>query len=355
MKKKLKIILCIFLALYLVGSVIATHVIFALEFVRVDAPEYSGFLQYGDVDCPRREISFLSGENRLTGWVYGEENNAGLVVMAHGLGSTAESYLAQTVWFVEQGYRVLTYDATGSGASEGTDTVGLSQSVLDLDAALTYAESDETLRGLPVLLFGHSWGGYAVAAVLEYDHDVTACVSVSGYDTPMDLMCETAYNYCGPIAYAGYPFLLAHQWVLFGSAANRSAADSISATDIPVLIVHGSEDGTIRADGAGLIAHREKITNPNVEFLLLEGEDHLSLLRPHTTQYTEYVNRINADYQALYDWYDGAIPDEIKAQYYSQVDKSITGGVYEPLMERINDFYTESLTMSRRQSAPNTN
>ena len=56
------------------------------------------------------------------------------------------------------GYSVLTYDATGTGASGGSGTRGLAQSALDLDAALTRAEQED----LPILLFGHSWGGYGL-------------------------------------------------------------------------------------------------------------------------------------------------------------------------------------------------
>ena len=159
-KKILIITLTVLLALYISGSVVAVQIIYGTLFHRVEAPDFSGFLCYSDIaaDYPRQEICFPSGEVRLTGWLYGEGNDDGLVVMAHGLGSTAESYLHITRWFVDRGYRVLTYDATGTGASGGKDTRGMSQSVLDLDAALDWVEGNDALRDLPLLLFGHSWG-----------------------------------------------------------------------------------------------------------------------------------------------------------------------------------------------------
>ena len=46
---------------------------------------------------------------------------------------------------VDHGWRVLAYDATGSCESEGEGTVGLVQSALDLDAALTYVENNASL------------------------------------------------------------------------------------------------------------------------------------------------------------------------------------------------------------------
>lgn len=342
-KKILKITLIVLLVLYISGSVVAVQIIFGQLFDRTAPLEYSGFLLYSDVadEYAREEISFPSGENQLTGWIYGAENDEALVVMAHGLGSTAESYLHITLWFVQQGYRVLTYDATGSGLSEGKDTRGMSQSVLDLDAALDWVESNEELNELPVLLFGHSWGGYATARILAYDHDITATVSVSTYDTPMGLMCETASDFCGPVVYIGYPFLYLQQCIRFGTAANGSAADAINGSDVPVLLIHGTADDTIHYDGAGLISR--SFTGDNVTTLYLESEDHMSLLRPHSAEYQDYVDAVNEVYAGLYEQYGSNIPDDVRAEYYANVDKTITGGVNEELMARIDAFYRDAL------------
>lgn len=348
-KKILIITLTVLLALYISGSVVAVQIIYGTLFHRVEAQDFSGFLCYSDIaaDYPRQEICFPSGEVRLTGWLYGEGNDDGLVVMAHGLGSTAESYLHITRWFVDRGYRVLTYDATGTGASGGKDTRGMSQSVLDLDAALDWVEGNDALRDLPLLLFGHSWGGYAAARVLAYGHDVTATVSVSAYDTPMGLMCETASDFCGPVAYAGYPFLYLQQWIRFGSAANGSAAEAINGSHVPVLLIHGTADTTISHEGAGLISR--DFTGDNVSLLSLEGEDHMSLLRPQDAAYQDYLEEVNAVYAQLYAQYNGEIPDELRAEYYANVDKSITGGVNVELMEQIDAFYRAAWG---RQSPP---
>ena len=344
MKRKWKILIAAVLLVYVCGSVAATHIIFAVQFRRVDAQTASQLPLYADVaqDYPRRELQFCSGENLLTGWVYGEPGQA-LVVISHGLGATAESYLPQTMWFVDQGYSVFTYDATGSGVSEGKTTLGLSQSVLDLDAALDCVEEDPALSELPVLLFGHSWGGYAAAEILAYDHDVTASVSLAGYASPMGMMCETASSLCGPVAYLGAPFVLVHQWVLFGSAANGSAVTAVNGCDTPVLIVQGLADTNVRPEGAALSAQREKIRNPNAEILLLEGEDHTSLLRPHTQEYTEYAAQIDREYAALAAAYGGELPQEVRAEFYAGVDKSITGGVWQELMQRVEEFYRAAL------------
>ena len=156
----LRRILLLALAVYLICSVAAVQVMNAALFGRADEPD-GLTVRYADVaaDYPRQTVTFSSGSAQLTGWLYPAEDAAALVVIAHGLGADAETYLPETMHFVDEGYSVLTYDATGTGASGGSGTRGLAQSALDLDAALTRAEQE----GLPILLFGHSWGGYAAA------------------------------------------------------------------------------------------------------------------------------------------------------------------------------------------------
>lgn len=341
MKKKLRRVVLLVLLVYVLSGIGATHLVYSSQFHRVPSQTCSAWPLYADVAqaYPRREVQFDSGENQLTGWVYGENGDA-LIIQAHGLGATAETYLPQTMWFVAQGYCVLTYDATGTGASEGKNTRGLSQSAVDLDAALDFAAQDAALCKLPVLLFGHSWGGYAAAAVLEDHREVRAAVSLSGYDTPFKLMCEQAEGYCGPVCYLFAPFVLLHERVLFGAAADRSASESIRSSGVPVLVVHGNADTTIRADGAALIA---QTLSPNAQTLLLKGETHTSLLRPHTQEYADYTDKVNADYAALYDAYDGEIPQNVRAEFYAGVDKTVTGGVWQALMQDIDVFYRTAL------------
>ena len=263
---------------------------------RADEPD-GLTVRYEDVaaDYPRQTVTFSSGSAQLTGWLYPAEDAAALVVIAHGLGADAETYLPETMHFVDSGYSVLAYDATGTGASGGSGTRGLAQSALDLDAALTRAEQED----LPILLFGHSWGGYAAAAVLGGSHDVTASVCAAGFDTPLGLMRQTARRWCGPVAELGVPFLWLDQQLRFGTAANVSGAETAAASGTPVLVLHGSDDGTIPADGPSLLAACQKENAPNIRTVLLPGETHTSLLHDAQGRCSEAVfAQIDAFYAA---------------------------------------------------------
>lgn len=292
----LRRILLLALAVYLICSVAAVQVMNAALFGRADEPD-GLTVRYADVaaDYQRQTVTFSSGSAQLTGWLYPAEDAAALVVIAHGLGADAETYLPETMHFVDSGYSVLSYDATGTGASGGSGTRGLAQSALDLDAALTRAEQE----GLPILLFGHSWGGYAAAAVLGGSHDVTASVCAAGFDTPLGLMRQTARRWCGPVAELGVPFLWLDQQLRFGTAANVSGAEAAAASGTPVLVLHGADDDTIPADGPSLLAACQKENAPNIRTVLLPGETHTSLLHDAQGRCSEAVfAQIDAFYAA---------------------------------------------------------
>lgn len=343
-RKALKIagiVLLAVLILFSAVSLIVVQVMLGDNFPRTARPEYSTHFYYEDVaDRYEREaVSFLSGKNRLYGHLYGVGNPSGLVVISHGLGGGEESYMAEALSFVDRGYQVLCYSNTGCWDSEGKGCVGLSQSVLDLDAALDWVEGESRFDGVPVFLYGHSWGGYAVAAVLRFDHNVTASVSVAGFNDPMSMILE----WVGTIGYVEYPFIWLNQKITFGDTFGLTAVDAINSTDVPVLVIHGTGDPIVGYDTVGIIAAREKITNPNVQYLIRSGEQqngHNSLC--YSLDCLEYVDVLNQEYDALYEKYDGEIPDHEEAAFFAAVDKFRASQMDPAFMDAVVDFYREA-------------
>ena len=140
------------IVVFSVGSLIVVQVLFNDIFSRTASPDpgLTSIILYEDIAdrYDREPVSFLSGQNRLTGHLYCGDNPEGLVVISHGLGGGEESYLAEALYFVDQGYQVLCYSNTGCWDSEGKNCVGLNQSVLDLDAALTWVEGESRFDGV---------------------------------------------------------------------------------------------------------------------------------------------------------------------------------------------------------------
>lgn len=311
-------------------------------FKKVKRPNYSSLIQFKDVkrEYPPELLKFKSGENWLQGYLLGAENTKGLVVVVHGLGGGAEGYLAEILYFVEQGYQVFAYDNTGYHLSEGKNCVGLPQAVEDLDAALTFIEGEERFVKLPVYLFGHSWGGYSVCAILNFNHKINAVVSVSGFNNPKRMMFEWAKRITGVVAYLLAPFMYLHQQLLFGKKLNITAVDGINKANIPVLLVHGSKDPTVRIDGAAIISCKEEIMNPKVQYLLWEKEKqngHRDVL--YKAGAKEYGLQISREYSELLKKTKNKLTEEDKAEFFANVDKARSSANNEELMQQVVEFY----------------
>jgi len=343
-KRGLKVALITAAALIVVvftAGMIVTSVMMGDNFSRGDYPDQRFTVDYYyahyQAGYPREEIEFKSGENTLKGFIYGADNNMGLLVFAHGIGGGHESYMKEFLWFVDNGWRVFAYDATGSGHSEGIGTKGLPQSALDLDAALTFAENDERLNSLPVFIMGHSWGGYAATAALNFDHKVTGAASISGYNEPIEMILEWTEDMMGGFRYVMYPFIWTYNKALFGQYSGLSAIDGINKSNVPVLIIHGTEDGTIGYDKSSIISEKEKITNPNAQYLTLDGGGHSNIF--YTKEALEHIDEFNKDYRAVYDQYGGEIPEDVLEETYSKADRELINTPNEELLSQIENFF----------------
>lgn len=346
--KKIILYLLGIIVLFSVVSMVITKIVYDGQFPKYERHDetVSAKLRYEDLEAkyPRQLVDFNSGDNLLKGYIYGSDNSQGLVVVAHGLGGGADSYLPQITYFVDQGWRVFAYDATGSFDSEGETTKGFPQALLDLDAALLYIESTESFKALPVVLFGHSWGGYAVANVLHFDHEVAGVVSVSGAISAMSMIMEQGESMMGGFIYIQYPYLWLYQRILFGESASFDAAEAINKKDIPVLIIHGTEDEMVDYNGSAVIAGMDEMTNFKVETIVQSDSGrngHNNLFKSEAA--VAYIEEVNVEYKALYDQYEENIPYEIKQRFYSDIDRSLAQDLDKALMGKIQQFFLKCI------------
>lgn len=222
---------------------------------------------------PREEVWFYSGKNKLQGFIYGKENDKGLIVFSIGIHSYADHYGRIIRYLVDEGWRVFIYNGTGVHGSEGSGMRGLSQSVIDLKAAMSYVENTEDFNDLPVILMGFSMGGYAVSALLNFDYDIDAVVTICAFNSVKELFKYQGASNLGIFHYLIYPQTWLLQKIKFGDLANITAVDGINRTHIPVLIMVNSNDDFLPPDKIGIYAYRDRIINPFAEFIYLEGDD----------------------------------------------------------------------------------
>ncbi len=315
-------------------------------FSRSEQKQYSEYMRWADYeDFERETVTFPSGDETLTGYIYGMDNAAkGLVVISHGLGEDSEGYIGETKYFVDNGFMVFAYDNTGSGVSTGDSCIGLVQSVIDLDNALTYVEQNPVFRGLPICLYGHSWGGYATTAILNYDHDIIAVASLAGYNDSLEEMMYVGKSLLGSFVYVEKPFVWLTLRMTFGDRMNLTATSGINrAEHTAVMIIQGDQDDFVGFDGPCIYANRDKITRDDVQFVLLEGREHGNLMMDHSEERLAYMEQLNQEYNLILEEYANEVPDEIAKEWNDTIDKELTSQLDEELFEKILDFYMEAI------------
>lgn len=346
-RKILKITAVVTLAVLLLcmGMLAATKFIYDAIFPRYDrnALETAINISYTEImdKYPRQRVEFMSEDNKLTGYVYSKEASKGLVVIVPGLSDGGEDYTSIAMGFADLGYSVFTFDTTGSFESQGENSVGFSQEVIDLDNALKFIEADPALKDLPLYLFGHSRGGYASAMMCKSRHDIKAIATVGAVNSPMEITMEWSTNYVGPLAFTGYPALYAYQTMVFGNEImGTTGAEAIDEGDVPALIIHCENDATVSIDGSSIYAHKDEVENKKVKFMLYENEEnagHTTLL--FTKEANTYRDEIHDEYENLETLYNGEIPADIEGEFLNSIDSMKAQEANTALIKLVSEFY----------------
>ena len=200
--------------------------------------------------------------HRLAGYKYNkeEQNPKALFVMVHGLCGSHKNYMDLCNYFASHGYAVFAYDATGNGESEGTKVGGFAQGLVDLDYVLNYVKELPEYKGLPIVLMGHSWGGFCVGNILNFHPDVKAVVAVSGFDTSAALLKQYAEVNMGKAVTLLMPYISIYERLCWGKYAGTSACDGFANSQAKVMIIHSTDDPTVFAS-SGYDRYYEKFAN----------------------------------------------------------------------------------------------
>jgi pimeloyl-ACP methyl ester carboxylesterase len=331
-----------------VAEVAAAVCAYDAFFPRYERPDYAitpGLYDYARLrDTLHREILwFESASATLCGYYYPVPRAKGLVVISHGFHAGADDYLPLVEALVAGGYAVFGYDVTGTYSSGGDSVVGMCQSLVDLDRALTFVKSSDFGKELPLFLLGHSWGGYAVTSVLALHSDVRACVALAPMNNGSTVMVEKGEQYVGKLAYASKPVFDVYQRILFGKYVEYDGVKGINSTDIPVLIAQGIDDTVITVDGQSITAHRGEITNPNVTYYFGRGSQGTHTGIWHSDAAAEYQRKVASDLRMLEMERGRELTVEEKTVFYQSVDHRLYSEVNEELMELIFDTLERAL------------
>lgn len=204
---------------------------------------------------------------------------------------------------------------------------------------------------LPIVLWGHSWGGYCVSAVLAYHPEVKAVVAVSGFDRSSDLIQAQGEEMLGGISILLVPYAKLYERIKLGKWANSTATEGFESSDARVMVVHGSKD-TVVPLAFGYTLWKDKYADdPRFTFILRENRGHDNVY--YSQECLDYVEAINKD---LRKWaesldYDYAAKEnkdrfivEKEAWILETLDRNIwCNGLDETLFTQMLAFYDDSI------------
>ena len=358
-KKIIKICISAYIALSVVGLTVGMLISYKLYFCQrftTYEPKKLYVEDYPGLSRTRYDFKSNKGQ-RLAGYWYSADADASaIIVLAHGFGGGGHnSYMDLIDLFAHNGFYVFTYDATGNDESEGFGKKGvvggLPQGVIDLNYAITFVEESGNFPSLPVMLFGHSWGGYSVCSVLSYHPEVSAVAEVSGFNNSTGMFEAGGRSIAGPLVKFMLPFYAVYERAKFGKYASASGIKGFAASDAKVMIVHCMNDTTVPPEYSCNIYYKKYAGDPRFTFILNETQGHSGILRSKEgnayadafdDKFDEYKAKLGYDYRAKENR-DRFIKD--KADYiYKNLDRSIYCHTpNEELMKQVMDFYRNSL------------
>ena len=231
----------------------------------------------------RERHTFKSNnEQTLVGYLYENADElsekTGVIVFAHGLGGGGQTgYMDIFDIMTRAGYYVFAYDATANDESEGEVVGGLPQGYIDLDHAISYAQTIEEIKDLPFALMGYSWGGLSVTNVLNYHPEVKAVVSLAGWNKSMNLIDYRGCQMVGGVAKMLLPFASLYEFLEYGKYSFSTSMKGFKNSDCAVMIVHSDDDTTIPIE-FGYETYIKKYENDErFTFKKYTGRDHALL------------------------------------------------------------------------------
>ena len=309
---------------------------------RYETPTWMEF-SVADFDGLQMERSDFSSDGvTLAGYQYSkaDQNIKGVVILAHGLGGGGHnSYMPLIDFFTSNGYYVFSYDAIGNDNSEGNSVRGLPQGIICLDDAIRHASLIEEYRDLPVVLFGHSWGGFSVGNVLRMHPEVKAAVIVAGFNESEDLLKYQGEQVVGKNAPDLMPYLKLYERIKFGKAfTDITAIQGFQKTDAGILIVHSKDDTTVPTEYGYDKFYEAFGDSDRFAFVLYENRGHGYLFYSEAAE--AYREQLNEDYRSYVEDNGKEYCVEVKEEFMNTyLDKK---KCFEPdpvLMEQILEMF----------------
>ena len=184
-----------------------------------------------------------------------------IVLLCPGIGPGHTGYLTEIELLCKNGYRVLTLDYTGCGASAGESLLSINEPTRDIIELLSLLNLKEE-----IILVGHSLGAYTSLNVIHLLPSITKAVIISGFVGVSDELLGFLKLRCFANIAKRYEQKINPE---YGSIDNWKY---LKNTTDKLLFIHSIDDAVVHFKNN--TRKVMKLNNPNLSFKIVEGKKH---------------------------------------------------------------------------------
>ncbi|MGA8134810.1 MAG: alpha/beta fold hydrolase [Pseudomonas gingeri] len=220
----------------------------------------------------------LAGSDYLHAWWWpSSRTNAPAILYLHGTRWNLTAQVGRITQLRDLGFSVLAIDYRGFGDSPGS---------LPSERSV-YQDADNAWKRLVQLqpdvhkryIYGHSLGGAVAVDLAERLAGDKAAPKATG------LIIESTFTDLGDAARAAIPTSLPVSWIL---SEKFDSIDKINQIDIPVLIVHGTDDPYVPSRFSQALY--EAAVQPK-QLLLIKGGNHINSMTLGSREYAKALRQ----------------------------------------------------------------
>ena len=220
----------------------------------------------------------LAGSDYLHAWWWPSSGaNAPAILYLHGTRWNLTAQVGRITQLRDLGFSVLAIDYRGFGDSPGS---------LPSERSV-YQDADNAWKRLVQLqpdvhkryIYGHSLGGAVAVDLAERLAGDKAAPKATG------LIIESTFTDLGDAARAAIPTSLPVSWIL---SEKFDSIDKINQIDIPVLIVHGTDDPYVPSRFSKALY--EAAAQPK-QLLLIKGGNHINSMTLGSREYAKALRQ----------------------------------------------------------------
>ena len=244
-----------------------------------------------------------------------------IILFCHGMGPGHTAYIAEIEALARRGYKVLTLDYAGCGESGGKYLGSLNKPTRDVIDLLNHLKLDK-----PIVLIGHSMGGYTALNTLCLRKEITKAIAISPIVRIEPLLQLNTKS----------KFITRHL-MRYERKVDREVFDIdipeyLKTTTDDVFVIQSTDDQMVPYNMSLKVI--EQIDNPHIKTKRYEN-------RKHNPNYTDsavaYMNDVFGKYYALIRE-KKITTDEDKIAYFKDVSLAKLTEQDEQLFDEMVDF-----------------